>query len=81
MFQCWDTYNTAKQKRTSKRMYSSFWKRHPDLTPLRGTGACLCMPVAGIRLRRTSSRLGVTPNKTKEHPNEMFFCFGGATRT
>ena len=81
MFQCGDTHNTAKQERTSKRMYSSFWKRHPDLTPLRGTGACLCMPVAGIRLRRTSSRLGVTPNKTKEHPNGMFFCFGGATRT
>ena len=46
----------------------SFWRRRPDLTPLRGTGACLCMPVAGIRLRRTGSCLGVTPHKRKNTP-------------
>ena len=45
-----------------------FWRRHPDLTPLCGTGACLCMPVAGIRLRRTGSSLGVTPHKRKNTP-------------
>ena len=75
---------TAKHVRedcTTEAEILFFWRRRPDLTPLRGTGACLRMPVAGIRLRRAGSSLGVTPHKMKEHPGGMFFHFGGATRT